>query len=484
MDIRKVIQNIQTPKVCLIILILFSFAFWGASTLKESSEARYGEVSREMLQSGDWIAPTLSGEEHLTKPPLTYWFIASGMRVFGVNAWGARLPLSLCFVITVCSIYNIAKNMGFSERKAIASCLIFATSVFSFVGSFILTTDPFLTCVIAISISCYWAYRNKGGRGAVFFFWIVSGIGFLVKGPPAWLHLIPLFLIHFIDRKNSQRPMYWFIGIPLMLGIGFSWYLLLVLRNSEILTYFIQDEVVNRVFTNTHNRENSPFQYLVILLVGIFPWVFLWKPAISKIMTFFKSKMNVSETPIWLRYNILWILIPLIVFMISKSRLPLYVLPLFIPLSLIMGYLLGQALESLNDYSDRKIKYCFVGISCWVLLLIGTRIVPERFITKDSSKRDGELIKGAYIQTGSERQMAWLFGHEHHGIPFYMDKTVLNYKLDSRDDLIAFNQSNKLSDWFFIIKSSKVEKLDDMTYQYQVICDTGDYSLVEIINTK
>ncbi len=46
----------------LIGLALLGFMFWGARSLWDSSEARYGQVSCERLTSGNCLVPTLAGK--------------------------------------------------------------------------------------------------------------------------------------------------------------------------------------------------------------------------------------------------------------------------------------------------------------------------------------------------------------------------------------------------------------------------------------
>jgi len=54
-------------------------------------EAKYAEVAREMVESGDWLTPQLNGAPFLNKPPLDYWLIALSYSCFGVNEFAARL---------------------------------------------------------------------------------------------------------------------------------------------------------------------------------------------------------------------------------------------------------------------------------------------------------------------------------------------------------------------------------------------------------
>jgi 4-amino-4-deoxy-L-arabinose transferase len=67
----------------------------GALGLMEPTDARYAEIGREMVASGDWLIPRLNGVTHLDKPPVAYWSAAAGMRVLGVNAAGARIGAKL-----------------------------------------------------------------------------------------------------------------------------------------------------------------------------------------------------------------------------------------------------------------------------------------------------------------------------------------------------------------------------------------------------
>ncbi|MCK4510708.1 glycosyltransferase, partial [bacterium] len=74
--------------VLLIVLAaLLAFAFQGSRGLYETTEGRYAESAREMLETGDWLVPRLDYEPHWTKPPLTYWALAGGMALLGENEW-------------------------------------------------------------------------------------------------------------------------------------------------------------------------------------------------------------------------------------------------------------------------------------------------------------------------------------------------------------------------------------------------------------
>ena len=63
------------------------------------------------LTAANWIEPHRSAEvAHWTKPPLTYWAIAGSVAASGHNAWAARLPAALSYLLCVWLAWKIARR--------------------------------------------------------------------------------------------------------------------------------------------------------------------------------------------------------------------------------------------------------------------------------------------------------------------------------------------------------------------------------------
>ncbi len=64
----------------------------GGLGLTDRDEGSNAEAAREMLETGDWISPTLNYEPRFAKPAFTYWLISGSYSLFGINEFAARFP--------------------------------------------------------------------------------------------------------------------------------------------------------------------------------------------------------------------------------------------------------------------------------------------------------------------------------------------------------------------------------------------------------
>lgn len=111
-------------KILFLLFVVFNIGL-GSFGLAETSEARYAQISNEMLTSGDFLHPTLMGIEHLHKPPLTYYITSLGCKIFGVNEFGTRFFLGIALLLQVYLVYRIAHLVYKDEKRAYASALIY-----------------------------------------------------------------------------------------------------------------------------------------------------------------------------------------------------------------------------------------------------------------------------------------------------------------------------------------------------------------------
>ncbi len=340
----------------LLVLLAFSMAFQGSRGIWEPDEGRYTNIALRMLQTGDYLVPSFNDDTvHFAKPPLTYWAVAGGMALLGRNEWGARLPNALAFAATVLVVLALAGRM--MPGRAWLPPLIYATSIFPFGASNIVTTDTLLTLWEALAVLGFVAWRRggegPGGSVPLMVMWGGFGLAFLTKGPPGLLPLLAIAVFVALTEGPRGLPRLLSLsGIVLFSTIGFSWYMLVASTHPGLMTYFIHDEFFNRIASAAHHRNPEwykPFLiYLPVMVFGTLPWSFPLVRALGALpetvlsRSWWGGKLKADPWPIFL---VLWVAVPLLVFSLSRSRLPLYILPLFVPLSLVIGRIAGVSLQ-------------------------------------------------------------------------------------------------------------------------------------------
>jgi 4-amino-4-deoxy-L-arabinose transferase-like glycosyltransferase len=89
-----------TPKrltAALLIVLAVTILFGRLAThVLFFDEAIYAEVSKEMVQRGEWLTPHWNGHQWFEKPPVYFWATALLFKVFGSSASFGRGLLQPC----------------------------------------------------------------------------------------------------------------------------------------------------------------------------------------------------------------------------------------------------------------------------------------------------------------------------------------------------------------------------------------------------
>src|SRR5512145_2997302 len=92
-------------------IFLFSFQI-GNRDFWDPDEPRYAGVSREILESGDWIRLRDGGESYTHKPPLFFWLMTVAARLGGgLNETTARLPSSVAAVLCALGVASLGRRL-------------------------------------------------------------------------------------------------------------------------------------------------------------------------------------------------------------------------------------------------------------------------------------------------------------------------------------------------------------------------------------
>jgi 4-amino-4-deoxy-L-arabinose transferase-like glycosyltransferase len=384
----------------IIICLLLFFSLLGLRGLCEPDEGRYAEISREIIESGDWLTPRLNYIKHFHKPPLVYWCTALSFLIFGENEFSARFPITLMGLIGVLLVYSFSQKMGLDRKTSFFSSIVLATTFQYFVWTQILSSDMVFSVFLLLAFYGFWT--------RTYLFYVGMAIAFMVKGPVAVI--IPFLVIGLYLLISKEKYGYGkariFKGIALFFLITTPWFIYVCVKNRDLFNYFIFYQSLERVFTSVHGRGSSIFYYIPIVFLGGMPWI-VFLPFVFK-------RFNIKDKQVL--FLALWFIVPLVFFSFSRSKLPGYILPVLPSMALLVGRYL--ALKNLF-----KLSYMIFG-TFGIIYLIGIGILPkyeESFGDNFSTRKPAAIIK----KYASESDKIINFRCFLQGLPFYVNKRVI-----------------------------------------------------------
>jgi 4-amino-4-deoxy-L-arabinose transferase-like glycosyltransferase len=332
----KMINKQRTLWFLLIAALLIRLLSLGFYPLMDTTESRYGEMARMMVETGNWLTPLFDyGVPFWGKPPLFTWMSAASVELFGLSEFTLRLPHWLAGVIVVAGAAWFAKKNGYNPL--VAAVVLSTTLVFSISAGAVMT-DMALTLGLALAmIGFYQCWRGETLWGYVGF--IGLAIGLLAKGPVAivlfGLAVFPWMVIQhgligaFVELWR-RFPL--IKGTLLMLAIALPWYIMAERATPGFIDYFIVGEHYKRfvepgwtgdLYGSGHEEPKGKIWFFWLL--AVLPWSLIL-PVLMLVRAKFgleQAKQNHGFTS----FAIWWALSPLILFTVSSNILPTYVLP-------------------------------------------------------------------------------------------------------------------------------------------------------------
>jgi 4-amino-4-deoxy-L-arabinose transferase-like glycosyltransferase len=249
---------------------LGSFGLW------EPDEARYAEIAREMLQSGNWLVPHLNYVAYIEKPPLLYWLTTLSFWIFGVSEFAARLPVAVSAIAGILATYFFALR-AFGRRHAILAAAILATTPLYALMAQVLTTDMMLTALVTIATFSLYLHWDEGGRWC-WIAYVAMGLAVMTKGPVGAAIPILSMLLWLAFNRELGGAIAKFRAIPgllLTILIAAPWFVAMTIREPGFFDFYFVGEHLRRVFQTDYSHSEAFYFYLPVLAVGLLPWSLL-----------------------------------------------------------------------------------------------------------------------------------------------------------------------------------------------------------------
>ena len=344
-----------------LILLCGYFLFLGSYPLLDVDETRYVDMARSMLKSGDFLTLYLNGDYFFEKPPLYFWIECFAFKIFGgTNELTARLPIVLLSLLPLGLLFGICKKVK-DIRYAFITCAVLLTSLEYILITKIAILDSVLTSFVSSAVLCYFYtfFTNEKNKKI---FWcltyIFTGLALMAKGIPGFVIPAGTIAVSTILFKTYRETFkYSFFGIMLFLVIVLPWHILMLKTYPGLFfeEYIYKHHILRFLGSDVIHRSQPWYFYLLTLLWGLFPHIFLFLPEFFtgiarklKIRDFRFNFCQADNLEKFLILNTVTVLITLLFFSSSGAKLITYILPIYPFIAVIIGDIWMKYMEQDN----------------------------------------------------------------------------------------------------------------------------------------
>jgi 4-amino-4-deoxy-L-arabinose transferase-like glycosyltransferase len=329
-------MTIRTRTDAFLIAGFCAFLFFygiGQFGLIGADEPRYAQVAREMLERHDWITPVLNGHPWLEKPPLYYWQAMLAYSLFGVSDWAARIPSAIDASLMVVAVYLFFRR--FRSGLEVDAALITASCAGVIGYARAASMDMALAAAFTVGMLSWWAWRESGKRIWLTLFYAVLALGMLAKGPVAPFLAGVVIVLYATAARDFRRVVrtLWLPGVLLFCAISLPWYFAVQMRNPEFFRTFVLEHNLARFSSDLYHHREPFWYYVPVTALALLPWTVLVVAALVRpIRSWWEQRQSpVSEEPrAEFQFSLFagcWLIVPVVFFSVSQSKLPGYILP-------------------------------------------------------------------------------------------------------------------------------------------------------------
>jgi 4-amino-4-deoxy-L-arabinose transferase-like glycosyltransferase len=309
--------------------LLFIVLFWrlGTPTFWDPDEAHYAETTREMVATGDWLAPFYNEQPFFDKPAFFHQLQGASMVLFGPTEFAARLAPALGALALIGLTVWFGLRVDNARIGTLAGLLLaISPGVFGLARYAILDTVFTAFLFGGAALLAMAALRDRAGLQWPGYVAIAFAV--LTKGPLALVLCGLTFLVACIASADVRRRLLalrWIAGLGLVLAIAAPWFLYMYLRfRQAFVDGYILDENLRLFAASRFENQPGPLFYVQILAAGFLPWTGLFVGRLVDDVTAMVrgEPLDGVETLLWL-----WTLVILGFFSASTFKLDHYVFP-------------------------------------------------------------------------------------------------------------------------------------------------------------
>lgn len=197
-----------------------SFGLW------DPWETHYGEVTRNMIETADWVSPwwgfrekigteSVAGSPFFSKPVLIFWIEAVFIKFFGFSEWSFRLPVVLIAILAAFSLYYAISRVQGERLGAFVALVVSTSPQFFFLGRQTQTDMPFvglMTVGLALFFLAVFGRQERfSGKKFAAVIGTALGIVLLVTGPQYGIIATDLKSEQTLSTIGSAKDLWLFV---------------------------------------------------------------------------------------------------------------------------------------------------------------------------------------------------------------------------------------------------------------------------------
>lgn len=487
--------------IILVVSAVFFFGQLGRDMLYEWDECIYGAYAQSVRAGQALLINQYNGQLVFDKPPLYTWMLTAVSGI-GDTEFILRSLSALAGLALIASIY-LFTNKYISRKAAIVSSLLMLTlpSVITRIRS--VNTDIFFTLFIFLA---FWVWVESFKRPRLTLLsGTLLGLAVMVKGLSAGIFLGILVLCGIVEfNRNTIHRIISVVSGFLIIIV--PWHMTVFFKHpQEFFSSYLYDNVLKRSQFPIENHREPWWFYLKQLAQEYFPWIVFASIApfsalrrVSQVRSVTQFRLAWSQSRI-LFTLLLLVIVPLMVFTKSKTRLSWYILPLTPFISILLSYYITVFLKKFSD----RLMQGVLGkslVSVIFIVIVGiltidafttlSRIVQLHVSSRSISFRDQAVLAASrhthdelhYLVPFSERQFreylpqneqiaqTWYYGGNACAVYYSQKKVNYYYYTEQFTEKLASKQG------LYMIENGDIrfiEKIPNKT----IIYNNTDYTV-------
>ncbi len=370
-DLDRYIAGWRGPLLAALVALLAGLPALMLLPPLDRDESRYAQATSQMLETGDFVDIRFQDDPRWKKPVGIYWMQAVAVAVTSSvedrDIAPYRIPsiLGAMLAAAVCAWAGAAM---FGQRAGFLAGAILGASFLLSTEAGIAKTDAMLCGAVTLAMAglarIYLTTRAGGVpiRPHKLMFWLGLGLSILIKGPIGLIVVAPAMIALSVwDRDVSWlKRLGWGWGLPLVALIVGPWAIAITIAtDGGFWTEAITGDLAPKVAGGDEGHGVAPGLYLLIAPILFFPAALLLPAALS---TAWSRRAEPA-----IRFLICWLVPAWLVFELTPTKLPHYVLPTFGALALLSAAALTRPIGKASRWAGAGIT-----IAAGALLAVGS----------------------------------------------------------------------------------------------------------------